>query len=359
MSGSLTQAEIDALMKGEIATTAEEVEVFDQTISDIIGEVGNISMSQAATTLSAILNRRVKITTPRVSYVKFQTILDSLATPKVSTVVEFKESLEGTNLLILNVEDAIIIADLMIGGDGTTTKTEFTELELSAVGEAMNQMIGSASTSMATMIGKKVDILPPDVNLWDSHEEVSYDGLNSQEVVCKISFDLSVEGVIESEIMQIYTQGMVQEIADMMLADTAQTLTNRQAEQAPVQAQPVQAVAPTPPVAEPVRKVAVQGAAFQPLTDHKVESSVDNLDLIMDVPLDFSVVLGKSRKSIKNILSLGVGSVVELDKLTDEPLEVYVNGKLIAQGEVVVINENFGIRITDILSKNQRINNLH
>lgn len=347
MSGSLTQAEIDALMN----TDQEEVveELFDQTITDIIGEVGNISMSQAATTLSSILNRRVLITTPRVTYVKFQQILDELVTPKVSTVVEFKESLEGSNLLLLNVEDAIIIADLMIGGDGTTTNTEFTELELSAVGEAMNQMIGSASTSMATMIGKKVDILPPDVNLWNDQKQVAYKGLDAETTVCKISFDLSVEGVIESEIMQIYTQQMVQEISDMMLADTGEVLENRhQSEPTAVET-----------ASKPEKKVAIQTPEFQPLENKKIESTIDNLDLIMDVPLDFSVVLGNSRKSIKEILSLGVGSVVELDKLTDEPLEVYVNGKLIAHGEVVVINENFGVRITNILSQKQRLTNLH
>ncbi|WP_314061204.1 flagellar motor switch phosphatase FliY [uncultured Vagococcus sp.] len=347
MSGSLTQAEIDALMN----TDQEEVveELFDQTITDIIGEVGNISMSQAATTLSSILNRRVLITTPRVTYVKFQQILDELVTPKVSTVVEFKESLEGSNLLLLNVEDAIIIADLMIGGDGTTTNTEFTELELSAVGEAMNQMIGSASTSMATMIGKKVDILPPDVNLWNDQKQVAYKGLDAETTVCKISFDLSVEGVIESEIMQIYTQQMVQEISDMMLADTGEVLENRH------QSEPTAVETPS----KPEKKVAIQTPEFQPLENKKIESTIDNLDLIMDVPLDFSVVLGNSRKSIKEILSLGVGSVVELDKLTDEPLEVYVNGKLIAHGEVVVINENFGVRITNILSQKQRLTNLH
>ncbi|MBP1042018.1 flagellar motor switch phosphatase FliY [Vagococcus sp. BWB3-3] len=348
MSGSLTQAEIDALMNTDQEAVVEEL--FDQTITDIIGEVGNISMSQAATTLSSILNRRVLITTPRVTYVKFQQILDELVTPKVSTVVEFKESLEGSNLLLLNVEDAIIIADLMIGGDGTTTNTEFTELELSAVGEAMNQMIGSASTSMATMIGKKVDILPPDVNLWNDQKQVSYKGLDADTIVCKISFDLSVEGVIESEIMQIYTQQMVQEISDMMLADTGEVLADRY--------QPEPSVTESSN-AKPEKKVTIQTPEFQPLENKKNDSTIDNLDLIMDVPLDFSVVLGNSRKSIKEILSLGVGSVVELDKLTDEPLEVYVNGKLIAHGEVVVINENFGVRITNILSQKQRLTNLH
>ncbi|MDT2829642.1 flagellar motor switch phosphatase FliY [Vagococcus carniphilus] len=347
MSEALSQKEIDTLMNG-----SEIPAPFDQTISDIIGEVGNISMSQAATTLSSILNRRVMITTPRVSYVKFQQILDELVTPKVSTVVEFKESLEGSNLLLLNVEDAIIIADLMIGGDGNTTNTEFTELELSAVGEAMNQMIGSASTSMATMMGKKVDILPPEVNLWKDEAAVQYKGIDSETVVCKISFDLSVEGVIESEIMQIYTQEMVREISDTMLQDTAEVLEGREMMGEETRQQSV-------PTQEATKKVAVQQPEFANLENRKVESNIDNLDLLMDVPLDFSVVLGNSRKSIKDILSLGVGSVVELDKLTDEPLEVYVNSKLIAKGEVVVINENFGIRITNILSQKQRLNNLH
>ena len=138
MSESFTQSEIDALLNQE--TSQQEVD--EQVKVDIIGEVGNISMSQAATTLSSILNRRVSITTPRVIRIKLQEILDDLEAPKVATIVEFKEGLTGSNLMLLEVKDAIIIADLMMGGTGETTSTQFTELELSAVAEAMNQMIG-------------------------------------------------------------------------------------------------------------------------------------------------------------------------------------------------------------------------
>lgn len=349
MSEGLSQEQIDNMIKDG----NEEIEpLFNQDITDLIGEVGNISMSQAATTLSSILNRRVTITTPRVKYVKFKEILSDLVTPKVSSVVGFKEGLEGSNLMLLNVEDAIIIADLMIGGDGHPESNEFTELELSAVGEAMNQMIGSASTSMATMIGKKVDILPPEVNLWKDEESVSYTGIDLETVVSKVSFDLSVEGVIESEIMQIYTREMVEEISELMMQDTAEVLKGREVVKEKIVEETIQ-------TQENTRKVVIQQPEFEDLDIKKVETNVDNLDLLMDVPLDFSVVLGNSRKSIKEILSIGVGSVVELDKLTDEPLEVYVNGKLLAHGEVVVINENFGIRITSILSQKQRINNLN
>jgi flagellar motor switch protein FliN/FliY len=196
---------------GSIPTQASESDnsLTEQDKFDIIGEVGNISMSQAATTLSSILNRRVMITTPRVAKVKFGEILKGLAAPKVSTTVEFKEGLYGTNLMLLEVSDAIIIADLMMGGEGEPKNTQFTELELSAVAEAMNQMIGSASTSMATMINRKVDILPPVVNLWENEAAIDYDGIVSDEDIYRISFSLNVEGVIESEIMQIFTNEVV------------------------------------------------------------------------------------------------------------------------------------------------------
>ncbi|CZR02693.1 flagellar motor switch flin/type iii secretion hrcqb [Trichococcus palustris] len=104
--------------------------------------------------------------------------------------------------------------------------------------------------------------------------------------------------------------------------------------------------------------ISVQTPAFQTLTKTETSHMPKNLDLILDVPLEFSVVLGESKKTIKDILALGTGSVVELNKMTEEPLSIYVNGKRIAEGEVVVINENFGIRITNILSQEQRLKNL-
>lgn len=377
MSGSLSQAEIDAMLKGtgDQAAPSTSNGLDEQTKFDIIGEVGNISMSQAATTLSAILNRRVSITTPRVNKVRFGTILAGLSAPKVAATVSYKAGLVGTNLMLLEVSDATIIADLMMGGDGQPATQQFTELELSAVAEAMNQMIGSASTAMATMFSRMVDILPPSVSLWEQGVEMDYGGLKESDDIYAISFNLSVEGVIESEIMQIFTEEVVADIAGAMLGDTAENIR-------PPQAAPVAPSAPTPPVQpEPVvvqptfatpqptliatqmpeppkPSVSVSHAAFQPLTSSGATDG-DNLDLILDVPLDLSVVLGKSRKSIKEILALNTGSVVELDKLTEEPLEILVNGKLIATGEVVVINENFGVRITNILSQKQRLHHLH
>lgn len=406
MSDGLSQAEIDALMNGGSAAAEDDIkeekveekteeqseaeiekesvedaalEVDDDIIAgmdeqarmDLIGEVGNISMSQAATTLSSILNHRVSITTPRVTKIRFSSLMEGIKTPKVATTVEYKEGVIGTNLMLLQVRDASIIADLMMGGPGNAKEdAEFGDLELSAVAEAMNQMIGSASTSMATMINCKVDILPPKVKLWGEPDNISYDGIDPDSIVYRISFNLEVDGLIESEIMQIFTKEMVNDIAAVMMADKATVVNDREV---PAEEQPAPAADPIPqsqPQTQPQTQVAPQPApqpkqppvevsqpSFQTLDGHaQVEG--DNLDLLMDIPLNLSVVLGTSKKSVRDILSFNTGSVIELDKLTDEPLDILLNGKLIAQGEVVVINDNFGVRIMNILSQSQRINNM-
>lgn len=358
MSDMLTQEEIDALMSGNSAPREEDINELTQEEKDLIGEVGNISMSQAATTLSTLLNKEVKITTPRVTQSTLAAILEGSDYPKVVTSIDFKHGLDGSNMLMIDVPDAIIIADLMMGNDGTdVADNEFGELELSAVGEAMNQMIGTASTAMATMFGRIIDIQPPHVEVLEMGENSKIDTASDEQIV-SISFDLKVEGLINSRIAQLFTESTVREINTIMLSDTAETLTDREVpatEETTVVAEPVPQ-APAAKVEEP--KVQVQTPHFQELSDGGPTEIPRNLDLIMDVPLEFTVVLGKSKRTIKDILSLGAGSVVELDKMTDEPLEILVNGKLVAEGEVVVINESFGIRITNIMSKEERVRNI-
>lgn len=321
-------------------------------VLNLIAEFGKVTMAQCANTLSSILEKDVKITGADVEYIPFKTVLEDLRIPKISSVVEFKEGLKGISMLLLNESDAIIIADLMTDGTGNPLNDEFTEMEISAISEAINQMIGSSTTSIATMIGKKVDIFQPKVNLWKNESEVDYKEIGLETLVSRVTFRFYVEGVIDSEISQIFSTEMIADIAQLMLQnakeESSDSMPEKQTEEQVGKKRK-----------QRTRKVTIQQPEFEELEEEKVELTSDNLDLLMDVPLDFSVVLGSSRKSIKDILTLGVGSVVELDKLTDEPLDIYVNSKLIAKGEVVVINENFGIRITSILSQKQRINNLN
>lgn len=345
----LSQEEIDRLMNATTVSVAEPTYDLSQMEKDIIGEVGNISMSQAATTLSELLGLQVLITTPRVKVTTIDKILKESSRPKVMTTIAFKKGITGNNMLMLDIADSGKIANLMMGGDGQVKMDVLTELEQSAVGEAMNQMIGSASTAMATMFNRMVDILPPEVHVWDENEREANVPAELTDEVCEISFQLVVENVLESTIMQVFSMDAVKDISEIMLGDEAEVIESEAP--APVMAEE------TLVKAEPER-VAVQKPEFQQLEQNNVKSSPRNLDLIMDVPLEFSVMLGESKKTIRDILSLGTGSVVELDKLTDEPLNIYVNGKMIAQGEVVVINESFGIRITNILSKESRLKNL-
>lgn len=351
----LSQDEIDALLSKK---TSKEDDKLNDLKKDIIGEVGNISMSTSATTLSSILNHQVLITTPRVSLVPFEQIILECEKPKVVATVEFREGLKGDNLLMMDVSDATIIADLMMGGDGSGANEKLSELELSAVAEAMNQMIGSASTAMATMIGRQVDILPPKVELWDGSTNIEYSEEDLKKEICKISFDLTVEGLIQSEIMQIYTKDSVEEIVKIMMGEETSTLVDTQKDIVFEEEKKEidKRIDKEERIAE---QIMVQKPVFSDLSLPTSERNTPrNLDLIMDVPLEFSVVLGKTKKTIKEVLSFSNGSIVELNKLAVDPLEIYVNGKLIAQGEVVVINENFGIRITNILSKEQRVQNL-
>lgn len=353
----LSQDEVDALLKKREAV--EDEFVLGDTEKDIIGEIGNISMSTAATTLSSIINRKVMITTPRVSMIAFKKIIDECKIPKVVANIEFKQGFKGSNILMMDVSDAVIISDLMMGGDGTNVKTELTELELSAVAEAMNQMIGSASTSMATMTNEAIDIYPPDVSLWDKDDDIDYKKITTEKNVCKIAFDLTVEGLIESEIMQVYTMDTVKDIVSKAMGEQSEKEEVKETEEPSNELleEEIEVEYEEEYEEEELeKKVKVQKPTFPPLTETKVkDKNPRNLNLIMDVPLEFSVVLGKTKKTIKEILTFTNGSVIELNKLADEALEIYVNGKLIALGEVVVINENFGIRITSILSMEQRV----
>ena len=374
-NGFLSQDEINSLLNGEL-NNDNEVENNEELLSDLekdlLGEVGNISMGSASTALYQLLNQKVNITTPVVTVTTIKQIKENFDVPNIILDVEY---VEGRNMLMMKISDAAVIANCMMGGDGKIESDELSEIEISAVQEAMNQMIGSAATSMATMFGRRVDISPPQSTLWESKEQSLSNDIEEEEKVVRISFDLEVGDVLKSNIMQILPLNTAKKIVSIMMGE--------EQVQAPVDA-PVSEPAPTPasaptmpsssqptyeapvnyaspmshtqPMMQP--SVEVQKANFAPLGTEHVRKSHDNIDLILDVALDISVVLGRTKKSIRDILNLGNGSLIELNRLADEPVEVLVNGKVIAEGEVVVIDENFGVRINNIVSGADRIKSL-
>jgi flagellar motor switch protein FliN/FliY len=357
----LSQEEINSLLQKNQELNSDNV--LTEKEIDIMGEVGNISMATSATTLSTILGKKVTITTPQVEVTNLIKLQENLPIPNVVLQVKFDNELRGTNILLVNVQDASIIANLMMGGDGTDISPELSDIELSAVSEAMNQMIGSASTSMATMLKREININPPQTKIWDSNDNFEVEDIDSEQSIVKIAFHLTVNDLIDSEIMQIFTLDTIKDIVNIMTEEEEKNTvkTEKQIEQDEIIAEEadlepeIYFEKEAPLSKEPV---SIKNPQFGELEDKPRQGQSQNIDLIMDVPLEFSVVLGKTQKAVRDVLSLSPGSVVELNKFSEEPLDVYVNGKLIAQGEVVVINENFGIRITNIISPTERVKKL-
>jgi len=360
--GFLSQDEIDALLRGDPVSAPVAAELSDIE-KDALGEIGNISMGSAATTLSVLLGRRVSITTPRVSVVSMEQIKGQYPLPYVVVEVGYTHGILGTNVLAIREQDALIISDLMMGGDGTNPPTELNELYLSAVSEAMNQMMGGVSTSMSTMFKKKIDISPPNINIIDFAVAASItDAVAVDDNVISIAFRMEVEDLIDSEIMQILPIDVAKEMVDNLMnsmQEPAAAPPQKPAAAAPpVQQQQQQQVQMqqqmAPPRQQPAQHVNVQPVQFAPLAQPSAGVGDSNINLIMDVPLQVTVELGRTRKLIRDILELTPGSIIELDKLAGEPVDILVNGKLIAKGEVVVIDDNFGVRIVEIVSPLER-----
>ncbi len=383
MDGVLSQEEISALLSepGQSAVSGDKL---SDSEKDAIGEISNISMGTAATTLFSLVNRKVEISTPVVSYAKWEDLVAAYERPCVFIRIAYTVGLDGSNILVLKESDVKIITDLMMGGDGTNIEGELGELHLSAISEAMNQMMGSAATSLSSMLNKTIDISPPMADLIDLKEtidESSIDEFLSSEFVC-ITFRMEIGDLVDSKIMQLYPVSFAREMCEGVTR-TMEIDTKSVKEPAPAPApvpapQPVpeavaQPVMPQQTMAQPVmgqqmmgqpmmgqqmimqpmmgQPVNVQPAQFATFTNVPVGVyQPENINLIMDVPLEVTVELGRTHKSISDILDLGPGKIIELNKIAGEPIDVLVNGKYVAKGEVVVIEESFGVRITEIVN---------
>lgn len=397
----LSQDEIDALLNAteddDQDDSHEQEDDLTSLEQDALGEIGNISFGSSATALSSLLNQKVEITTPQISVVNRSELPDEFPKPHVAVGVTYTEGFSGENVLVINTKDAAIIADLMLGGDGTSPDEKLNEISLSAVQEAMNQMMGSAATSMSTIFNKKVDISPPSIDVLNYDENEGTNQIPREEVLVKVSFQLKVGNLIDSNIMQLVPIQFAKELVDQLMnppeekkeepkpkseakpeakTDTQPASTEHAPEQKSQQTPtPSQEKTPEPqPQQAPVRsdpqfmggsqgqtmeQSNIQSAQFQDFNPVQLNNAEQrNLDMLMDIPLKVTVELGRTKRTIKEILEVSSGSVIELDKLAGEPVDIHVNDKLMAKGEVVVIDENFGVRVTDILSQSERLSKL-
>ena len=445
MDGMLSQDEINALLQGmdlsdtadggdaaadpapenstaenynnenEAAENAAPVVSDGEELTDVekdaIGEVANISMGSSATTLYSLVNRKVNITTPVVTLATWKNLLDAYEKPCVFIQIKYTQGLDGTNILVLKEHDVKVITDLMMGGDGTNTDGELGELHLSASSEAMNQMMGSAATSLSTLLQTVIDISPPESSLFDLTEVK--DGKEISPFLggtfVKIAFRMQIDDLVDSSIMQLYPIDFARKLVETFI-NTQMGSLGESNDQAATQPESIPAPTAAPqnnagqmnagannmtqmnmqqpdPMAMnhmngmnqmgnmgmpqmngmnqmngmgmmnqmgnmgmPQQNVNVQPAQFQSFSNDSMGlSGQENIGLIKDVPLEVTVELGRTTKSISEILEFSPGTIIELDRIAGEPIDVLVNGKFVAKGEVVVIEESFGVRITEII----------
>lgn len=365
--GLLSQDEINALFNQMETNTALSIDDFLSPMEkDALGEIGNISLGSSTTALSTLLNQRVEITAPSLTVVEREKLESEITEKHVAVHVDYTEGIRGKNLLMIKEKDAKIIANLMMGGDGTELEPELSELHLSAVQEAMNQMMGSAATSMSTIFSQKVDISPPDIDVLGFPPKKLAD--LEDDIIIEVSFRLKVGNLIDSNMIQFIPLSFGREMIHKILNPGEAAAASAVVEEVkvppthPVSAKP--ATAPTfnkepdfhsqHQVQANANVQKVQYASFPETTSYNT-GGTRNLDLLYDIPLDITVELGRTEMQIRKILELGPGAVIQLDKLAGEPVDILANNKLIAKGEVVVIEENFGVRITDIINPIERL----
>ncbi len=330
---------------------------------DVLGEISNISMGSAATALSGLLGKRVEITVPQVEVISSKEVGAFFPGEHILVKVLYAEGLRGSNILLIKSEDAKAMVSLMMGGDGKSDlPQEIDELGISALGEAMNQMMGSASTALSDFLGLRVSISPPEVIFEEVTEaERKWVEEQGEERLVAITFRLVVEDVIDSSMIQLVPLSLARKIVSSLLPGEEVASPEGASEEATAElkgegAEEAREEKPLQKESKPtVEAKRVEFAEFK-----KKEESAEkiNLELLMDVSLPVIVELGRTRLAISEILDLGPGSVVELDKLAGEPADLYVNDVLFARGEVVVIEENFGVRITEIIKPEERIKSL-
>lgn len=458
-AGMLSQDEINALLTGmdvsdddgqaasdtDKPVDSSQIVNTDDVLTDVekdaIGEVANISMGSSATTLYSLVSRKVNITTPRVELATWDNLLTQYERPCVFIQIKYTVGLDGTNILILKEHDVKVITDLMMGGDGTNTDVELGELHLSAISEAMNQMMGASATSLSTMLQTKIDISPPDATLLDL-KKVEGGGEISPflgGLFVKISFRMQIDDLVDSSIMQLYPVEFARNVVNTFMntqsgggdapasagnngpaADAgmqavndsamnmgmpgsmdamgmnAQGMNPQMGMQMPAGMDPMgmnsqmmnpqmmnsqmmgmnpqmmnpQMMGMNPQMMNPqmmgmnpmgmpmnmgmssmpMQNVNVQPAQFQSFSgDGRGITGQENIGIIRDVPLEVTVELGRTSKSISEILNFAPGTIIELDRIAGEPIDVLVNGKFVAKGEVVVIEESFSVRVTEII----------
>lgn len=377
---------------------------------DAVGEILNISMGSAATAVSELLNAKVWITTPQVSVVKAADLNYDRLEPAICVKIVYVSGISGQNMMVLKQDDVQLILNQLMGNPLVVSPDfEFDEMNISAVSEVMNQMMGASATALSDLLGISVDISTPTPYLIEQTNFCQLAELDPDETIVAVTFNLSVDGVMNSEFMSVMSVDLAKSLSDKMIekfhGDEAEAQPAKQPAPAPAaqpapaapqsapapapqpaapapQPDPAQGMAqpqqpapgayPYPPQGQPAypgygyqNQYAAYGAYPPPVPPVNIQNAQlhqfdamdfglptdqqDNLKLLMGVPLEISVEIGTAKRKLKDILEFTQGTIIELERQAGAPVDVVVNGNLIARGDVVVIDDNFAVRITEIV----------
>jgi flagellar motor switch protein FliN/FliY len=422
----LSQDDIDSLLKsmnqsgGPVSMTpgGDSPEAASSTAgslsaleTDTLVEISNILMGAGTSSLTVLLNQPVEVDSPVVTSFPSLSALDSTLSSesRLQVSVRFTKGIVSPTVYLLKAQEAKILADMILGGDGKVDNEPMNDLQLGGVTEAMSQMTNAAATSLASVISQAVDVSAPDVVDYEAVATSSYLG-NPDQPVVQVAYGLLINNSVAMDIIQLWNLADIQKHIQMLLAlepDKPKPAPKPAAQPQPEAAsgyarqpqapempagggyvsQPhhpapempmgggyINGPAPQPAFAggygtipgaaqhqpQPMGPVTVQPVQFSSFDyDPSLYGEQNkNLHLVMDVTLNMTVELGRTEIPIKEVLELTRGSVIELERLAGEPVDLMANGKLIAKGEVVVIEDNFGLRITSIVSPAERLRQL-
>ncbi|MGN0612603.1 MAG: flagellar motor switch phosphatase FliY [Porcipelethomonas sp.] len=347
---------------------------------DAIGELQNMMMGSAATALSNFMNAKVWITTPKVSVSKARDIRFDELDPSICVRINYVKGMHGSSVLVLKQSDVQLMVNQLMGLPPVVTDDfVFDEMNISAVCEIMNQMMGASATTLSEILNTPTDISTPEAIVIDSINDIlKINNIEEDQNVCAVSFDLTIDDIINSHFVTMLTIDLANEMAEKMLGSYS-------ANEVPTPPPPPEkkpASAPKPAASEKApekkrkpssgksrkaeskvintnssaaRNLKVQEFNMDSFYDEDEDDSFitkeqfKNLRPLLDVPMEVSVRIGTTQKRIEEVSDFTKGTIIELDTMANEPVDVMVNGNLMARGEVVVVDDNFAVRITEIV----------
>lgn len=346
---------------------------------DAIGEILNISLGSSATSVSELLGQRVDITTPEVKLLKTSEFNIQTYEPAVGVEIQYVEGLSGKNILILKKSDVKIIVGLLLQTDFSDKEFVLDEMNIGAICEVMNQMMGASATALSQFLNRTINISPPNSFAIEDSDQFKKDYIGNEEDVVAVYFNLMIGSLINSQFINVMPIPLAKELVSRFGLNPSQDPNSGvlpEVSAAPVPApedgaeaaavppagpaEPRSASSPAPAAAAqgtaPSQKFSLSGAAFPSFDEPEpslTRSESNNLNMILSVPLQVTVEIGRTSKKIKDILQFSAGTIVELDKQAGSQVDVYVNGQAVAKGNVVVVDDLYGVRITEVMNSDE------